>query len=114
VPRTRRSRSELDLSIGDAADAFGWLHHRARLPGLTRDGYPDGFPQHALVREGRLILVTFGQPCRRLAPNQRPWVQHLRSSRTIEVYVVSDGDLDELTSALQDAPCRKTPRGGAV
>jgi hypothetical protein len=108
VPRTRPARSDVDRVIGDAADAYGWLHHRERFPGLTRDGYADGFPQHALLRDGRLVLVTLTPHGERLTPNERPWVERLERSPSVEMYVVSRDDLGELTMVLRrDA----TPRG---
>lgn len=106
MPRTRAARSDIDRFIGDAADAFGWLHHRARFPGLTRDGYPDGFPQHALLRNGRLVLVTLAEHAQRLTPNERPWVEQLGTSPSVEMYVVAGSDLQALTSALQNTASR--------
>ena len=113
MARTHPSRSEIDLAITDAADAYGWLHHRARIRGLTRDGYPDGFPPHVLLRDGRLVLVTIAGHGRVLTANERPWVERLSASPAVEMLVIARADLGELASTLAGDATTSTARRSA-
>ncbi|MGN6867075.1 MAG: hypothetical protein ACTHMY_01600 [Solirubrobacteraceae bacterium] len=100
MPGSRLSRADIDRFISDTAAAFGWLHHRARVPGLTRDGYPDGFPPHVLLRNGQLVLVTIAGRDRSVTPNERVWVDQLRASPVIELLVIAESDLGDMARTL--------------
>jgi hypothetical protein len=95
----RPSRAELERHIGDLAEAFGWRHHRARCPGLTRDGYLDGFPRDVLVRDGRLVFIAI-RGAGALSRPEAAWAAELAPVETVEMHVIERGDLPSVARML--------------
>jgi hypothetical protein len=106
MPR-RASRAELERRVRDLAETFGWRHHRTRHPGLTRLGYPDGFPSDTLVRGGRLIFVSIAGAGGTLTPAESRWVEELRQVRSVEAHAL---DRDDAGSVARLLAARETQR----
>jgi hypothetical protein len=97
--RSRRTpRREVERHIADLARAYGWRHHRARCPGLTAEGYADGFPLDVLLRDGRLLFVAIRGAT--LSRPQTAWLEELVSVTAIDVLVVDTADPAPLARAL--------------
>lgn len=94
------SHSEVERLIGDLALTFGWRHHHARCPGLTRGGYADGFPADVLVRDGRLLFVAIAGRRGQLIEPTRHWLEELAAVEVIDALEVNRGDLQSLWAAL--------------
>lgn len=91
----KHNRSELERHIGDCAWLFGWQRHHDRLPGIARDGYPDGFPSETLIRSGRLVFITIAPASGRLTQREEVWVKALNGVLSVESHVLRTGDLAE-------------------
>lgn len=100
------TRAEIERSIAELAEFYGWSHHRSRCPGLRCAGFADGFPEHTLIRGGQLVfLVIAGTKCA-LTPPRARWVGELRRVRSIEAHVLGPDDVDALGRLLvaEDGP----------
>ncbi len=95
------SRTRLQRDLGDVADQLGWLHHHERLPGLTHDGGPDGFPTEAFVRGDRLVFIVLAPASGRLTPNETAWVDALRDVMSVEIHVARPTELSQASRVLR-------------
>ena len=95
MPR-KPSRAELERYVADLALAYGWRCHHTRCPGLTHDGYADGFPPDVLLRDGRLVFVVASP----LTLPEAAWARELAAVTTVEMHVIQHGDLGPLARAL--------------
>jgi hypothetical protein len=95
------SRTALsDRYVAELAALYGWRHHCGG-PSLTLEGYTDGFPPHALLRNGRLVFVMFAGGNGSLLPTESAWAHGLVEATSIDVCVIENGDLRPLTDAIR-------------
>jgi hypothetical protein len=106
----RTTTADLERRIADAAELFGWLHHHGRAPGLSRDGFLDGFPGEVLVRDGRLIFATLAFRTRQLTAPEARWIEALREVDYVEVYVFDPQHPDDVNAALRRGARKLVPR----
>ena len=98
------SRSELQQHIAQAAELFGWHLHRSRRPALAADGYPDGFPNEVLIRDGRLVFIALASRSGRLSRRETRWLDELGSARSVETHVFRPQELAQVSAALRPRP----------
>lgn len=101
MPRRRASRTELERHLADLAETFGWRHHRTRCPGLTRDGYADGFPGDTLLLDERLVFVSILGSRGALTTPESRWIEELSQVRSVEVRTFGRDDLAGIAAVLR-------------
>lgn len=95
------SRAQLERRVGELAEFFGWRHHHTRCEGLTRAGYPDGFPSETLLRGRSLVFIAITPRSGRLSIRETQWVKKLDAVTTVEVHVLRPYEIREATRLLQ-------------
>ena len=80
-------------TVCDMLDTFGWQWHHARRPLWDKRGLPDLIA----ARGTRLLFIELKSMTGKIRPEQAEWIDVLRATGQVEVYVLRpcDGDYVE-------------------
>lgn len=83
------TEEDLDQAVRQAADVFGWRDYHTYD---SRQSAP-GFPDHVLIRQGRLLAVELKADAGRVSKAQRAWLADFDRVPGCETYVWRPRDL---------------------
>ncbi len=93
----RLQEKDFQRSVVDYAKLCGWLVFHDFDSRRNARGYPD----LTLVRSGRLVLVELKTEKGRLRPEQKAWLEALKTVANLEVYLWKPSDLDTIIEILR-------------
>lgn len=91
------TEAELQATIVEVAQTFGWLVFHDRDSRTNASGFPD----LVLVKRPRVLLVELKAEKGRLNPDQRVWIDELSGCDTIASGVIRPADLDRMLATLR-------------
>lgn len=83
--------------ITDLAKTFGWAVYHTQLSKWSESGWPD----LALCRPPRLVLVELKSAAGKLSAGQARWLQLLGACPGVETFLWRPADLDRAVSVLR-------------
>lgn len=96
------NEAQMETTIEDALNLFGWLWFHDRATNHTKINNP-GFPDYVCVHPetGAFLVLELKTRKGRLSPAQQAWADALHIS-TVDYRVVRPNDLDEIVTLLRN------------
>ena len=88
---------EFDRQVRDFAKMTGWMTYHTWLPIHS----PAGFPDLCLVRRDRIVFAELKSAKGKTTPKQDEWLEALRATGKVEVYLWRPDDLQAICELLR-------------
>ncbi len=95
--KLRVNEADWSRTVHDAAEWLGWARYHPWLSVKS----PRGWPDEALCRPPRLLLVELKAEDGKYTAGQEPWLTRLAACPGVEVYVWRPEDYDEVIAILR-------------
>lgn len=91
------TEKQLESQVKDLAKLFSWKYYHT----WRSIHSPAGFPDICMVRLSRIIFAELKSEKGQVSPKQQEWLDDLKATEKVEVYLWRPSDFDEIVEVLR-------------